>query len=621
MSAVRRAAAGARGDLSGVTGTGLSLVLAAALVTVTGVLVESGLRQPDGAGGLLVTLGSSFAGTALVLVVIVVAATTTLALRRRRREFALLRAIGATRGQVRAQVVTELLLVSAVATPLGAVPGLALARWLDPALREAGVVPADFTATLSPFPVLGAVLVVVPTAVLAGLLAARETLRAAPTAAVRDSAVEPTTVGPLRRGAALATALGGLVVAFTPLVLPGTVGGALAASSAFLLIGAAALAGPLLVEWAFGRAAASSGRWPAASRLAVGNLRGFSRRLTAVVVPLALVLAVGTTQTTVDRALQRATTEQLAASLGADQVATSARGLTHGQLAALADAPGVTGVVPLGDAVAEVRTDDDADLPHALTWEPTRLLVVPPDVDRARLDPGVTRGSLDELARPDTVAISSDSAFETWAGLGDTLTVRLAGHDVPLRVVAVYDHGLGLGHQIVGPATLTAHGVRPANHLALVDSRTAVRVDGVTTTPTAAYVASATSPDVASQHLSTVLTLLLLLFVGLGSLNALVLPTAGRRAELRLLHRTGATARQLLAMTGVESVLTGLAAWALGTVTVLPAVLGVSFGLLGPTAPAVDLPAYLSLSGGVIALAVVATRLTASPTVRAATTR
>ncbi|QDH10984.1 FtsX-like permease family protein [Nocardioides dongxiaopingii] len=623
------AVAGARASWTGAVGTGLVLALASALTTLTGALLESGLREPAGGGGMLVTLASSFAGTALVLVVVVVAATTTLALRRRRRELALLRAVGATRGQVRRLVSTELLLLGLVAVPAGAVPGLLATRLLDPVLRDAEVVGPDFTSSLSPFPVLGAVVLLVPTAMLAGLLAARETVRAAPTAAIAESAAEATPVGAVRRAAALLTALAGLAAAGTPLLVPGTVGGALAATSAFLLIGAAALAGPVLVEWVFGRAARiASTRSGAPTRLALGNLRGFSRRLTTVVVPLALVVAVGTTQSTVDRAVQRAATEQLAAALGTDVVATSAGGLGPAELAALSGTPGVTAVTPLADAPAEVRTDDDADLPDSLVWEAATLRAVQPDVDPAVFDPGVTDGDLASLGATDSVAVSSDAAFETGRGVGDTLDVRLGGTDVALEVVAVYDRGLGVGDLLVSPATLAKHGVTPAVHLALVSTETpgsrpstspAGSAEAVATTSTDDYVGSAGSADAASQRLSTLLTLALLLFVGLGALNALVLLTAGRRAELRLLHRGGATARQLLTMTGVEAAVTGLVAWAIGTLAVLPAVVGVSAGLLGAGVPVVDLPTYAVLSGLVLALTVAATLLTATRTVRGAT--
>lgn len=630
MSAGRRLAVAAlRAHWPTMAGTGLVIALASTLVTLNGVLIESGLREPAGTGGMLITLASSFAGTAMTLVVLVVAATTTLALRRRRREFALLSAVGATKEQVRRMISTEILLLSAVAGPVGAVPGLLLARALDPAMKRAAIVDADFASTLSPWPVLAAVLVVVPTALAASWLAARETVRLAPTAAIRDSATETAPVGTVRRIAAVTTASAGLVMAFTPLVLPGTAGSALAASSAFLLIGSAALAGPLLVEWSFGLATnLGAGLAGAPGRLALGNLRGFSRRLTTVVVPLALLLAVGTTQTTVDRVLQQASTSQLEAAIGTELVATSERGLTDQQLTTLREVPGVDGVVSLADVPAQVRSDDE-DLPDSLVWESSQLRIVPPDVDSTSFDPQVTRGSLSDLSARNTVAVSSDAVFETGKSLDDRLRVRLDGREASLRIVAVYDWGLGVGDELVGQRTASALGADPIVSTALLEvpggpdevSSVLARASasGLDTRTSAEYVATVTSPDAASQHLSTLLTLLLLVFVALGSANALVLITVGRRQELRLLHQGGATSRQLVAMTGVESVATALAAWTIGTVAVLPGVIGMSSGLLGFGLPSMDLPAYAALSGTVIALAVTATVVPAVRTVRTAT--
>jgi putative ABC transport system permease protein len=630
-SAERLAVTAVRAHWTSMTGTALVIALAAALVTLTGVLVESGLREPSGGGALLIALASSFAGTALVVVVLVVASTLTLALRRRRRELALLTAIGATRAQVRRMISAEILLVSAVAAPLGAVPGLLVAHALDPQLRAAGVVDADHVSTVSPLPVLAAVLVVVPTALLAGRLAARETTRVEPTEAIRLSTAETTSVGRVRRVASVVLALAGLAASFSALTVPGATGSALAASSAFLLVGAAALAGPVLVEWTLRRVTGPrGGRTAAPVRLAAANLRGFSRRLTAVVVPLALLLAVGTTQTTVDRVLRDATTSQLEAAIGTELVATSERGLTEPQLARLRGTPGVSRVVPLGEVEAQVRTDDDGDLPDALVWETTALRVVPPATSRTDLDPDVTRGDLARLSDPETVAVSEDTAFETGAAPGDRLRVRVGDDEADLRVVAVYSRGLGLGDQLIGPGTATRLGTDPVVSTALVGTTDGPRAaagvaDAASASteadvaPTASYVRAVTSPDAAGQRLSTILTLLLLVFVGLGSANALVHVTVGRGPELRLLHQGGATPRQLLGMVGVESVVTGVAAWVIGTVAVLPGVVGTSAGLLGFGLPHVDVVSYAVLSLTVVGLAVVATVAPAASTVRAAT--
>jgi putative ABC transport system permease protein len=134
------ALAGARANRGSLSGTALVLAAAGAMVSLVGVFFESGSRAGAGVEGAeLIALASSYSGIALFVVVMVVASMVTLALRARRREFALLRTIGATSRQVRKQVSREVLLVALIAVPLGAVPGVLLARQFSPLLRDAGV--------------------------------------------------------------------------------------------------------------------------------------------------------------------------------------------------------------------------------------------------------------------------------------------------------------------------------------------------------------------------------------------------------------------------------------------------------------------------------------------------
>lgn len=593
---------------AGLTGTALVLALAGVLLAVAGVLAESGLRVGDDAdGGLLLVLASSFSGTVSIVVVLVTAATVSLALRGRRRELALLRTVGATRAQLRALIGAEVLLVGMVAAPLGAVAGVLLTRSLTPILRDAGAIAAGGTLTLSPLPVLGAVAVLLPVAWLSARIAARETLRAAPGQAVRAATVEARSVGAVRRIAALAVALLGLVAAFSPLVVPGTIGSASAATSAFLLVGAAALAGPLLL----GRAFSGAARWDhllgPAGRLAVANLRGFSQRLTIVVVPLALALTAGTAQTTVDRTVAEATRVQLLDGLDADLVA-----IAPARIDEVADLPGVAGTTVLASAPARVRTDADLDgVLDALAWEPTVVRSLDPGATGLLVDPEVTSGSLADLAEPGTVAISRDATFDTGFRLGGTVPLRWpdGSTDRP-RVVAVYERGLGFGDYLVGPDALDGHrSARTADTL-LVDAapgavdevRAGLSELGLTAMSPTSYAERVTVAGSAERRLSTVLLLALLAFVFLAAANTLVMVTVRRRTELGLYGRIGATRAQLVRMAAVEALLTGALAWLIGTIAVLPAVLGVGFGMLGPTVPPVDLPAYLLLSAAVLAL-------------------
>ncbi|MBC9733294.1 FtsX-like permease family protein [Nocardioides marmotae] len=621
-----------RAHLGSLVGTAVVLALAAALLAASGVLVESGLRAPgpdlDGAGpdaGALTALAGSFIGTTVVVVVLVVAATVGLAMRPRQRDLAVLRAVGATRRDVRRLVAGELLLVTLVVAPLGALPGLAAVHLLTPLLVEAGMVPAGFSPTISPLPVLAAVLLLAPVALAAAALATRETLRQPPTAAVRAAAAEPREVGGTRRVLAVVTAVAGVTAAGTPLVVPGVMGGATAASSALLLVGAAALAGPVLVARTLGLPGRREGSRHPVVRLALAGTRGSARRLTAVVVPLAAVVAVGTVQTSTGDALERAAVQQLRDGLGSELVVTAPEGLSAEQVRQVADAPEVDAATALSTARVQVRTDEE-DL-GALAWESGQARVLPADTPAAAYDPGVVEGSLAGLADPGTLAVSRDAALLGGAGLGETVAVRLGdGRTTDLRVVAVYDRGLGFGDYTLGRATLDEHGLdRPVDTVlvstadpealeALEALAPVLRDQGGEVVTTEQYVAGATGVG-AEQRVSSVLLLALLGFMLVGAGNALVMLTAGRRPEWSLLGRIGATRRQLVGVAAVESLVTAAAAVVIGTAAVLPAVVGVSLGLLGPALPVVDLATY----GVLVALVVLVSVLSTVPTLAART--
>lgn len=583
----RLARSGAWAHRGALAGTAITLGLAAALLAVAGVLIQTGLTGGTPAG-LLTALAASFAGTVSLVVVLVVASTVSLALGGRQRDFALLRAVGATRRQVRRLVATEVLLVVLVAAPLGAVVGLAASGLLAPLLVAGGVLPPGSGLTLGALPVVGAGLALLPVAWAAARLATRETLRAAPSDAVRESAAEPRGLSRGRRTGALVLAVAGLVSAASPAVVPGAIGSASAGTSAFLLVGAAALAGPVLVGWTFGRIPSLRG---AAAWLALANTRGFARRLTTAVVPLALALTAGTAQTTVDSTIARAATTQLADGLRGDLVVPVD---PTGSSAALRAVPGVTATATSASVQASVRTDSDEDVPalEALSWEPVRIRVVD-----GLVDPGVVAGSLTGLDRPGTVSVSRDAALEV-GGLGSTIAVRY-GDDpsaptTSATVVAVHDRGLGLGDYLVGPATARANDLTPSVDAVLLrvapgSERSVTEAVGAVTPET---YAGRAGDGGGAQRLSTALLLALLGFVVLAAANTLVMTTARRRDELTLLGRTGTTRRQLLAMSAIEAAITGVTAWAIGTVAVLPAVLGVSAGLLGAVLPPVDLSAY-----------------------------
>lgn len=583
-------------------GSGIIVLVAAALLSATGVLLETGLRDDL---PMLATLTASFAGTAVIVVLLVVASTFASALRPRLTQFALLRAVGATGGQVRRMVTEEIILVFAVAAPVGAIPGLFVAGLLAPVLTSAGILSEGSALAISPLPAIGAVLLLLPTALVAGLLAAREVTRVSPNAALRETASERPTLSRARRIVALVLLVSGLVVAALPFFVPGTIGSAAGASSALLLIAAAALGGPLIVAAAAGRLArATRSSRNAALVLALVNARGFSRRLTAAVVPLALLLALGTVQTGVNGAMTEAAGAQLSAGLRGDSVVTGSGGVTAEQAEAVSSAPGVEAVVASSVVAAEVRAESDDG---GLGWEQTAVRTVDGDVS-AVIDPRVTSGSLDDLVKPGTIAVSGDSLFATGKSVGDPVDVRFGDSPAaPLTIVAVYDRGLGFGDYLVGATTVPAE-VRPAtSDVLFVRDGADLAGLGVQTVSAAAWVDQAVTGAASQQQLGAVLLFVLLFFIAVAAANTLVMLTAVRRQEFVLLGRVGATRGQIARMLAIESGFVVATALVLGTLAVLPALAAVSYGLVGALSLAIDWPVYAGLAAAVVVVGALST--------------
>ncbi len=563
------------------------------------------------ASNLLAAAGSIF-GTASVLVAFVVVSTLSLSVRQRRRQFALLRAIGATPRQLRAGIVREILLVSAVAVPIGAIPGLFAARLIAPVLVSGGVVTNDYSLVVSPLPAVWAGTSIVMVSVIAALVAARRSVRVSPTDALREAAVEEPTIGRIRWIAAIIVGILGLAASFTPLFFSGVIGGAVAGSSAILLICAVALAGPPVVIWLLDRVTPVLGRSRRASvELAAANSRGFSRRLAGAIVPLAMVLAFGAVQTVTNATISSESSRQLDDSLTADLIVAGPAGISADLADEILTSPDVTAAVPLRSATLGISTGSDDDNPFGSggpAWEATPARAVPADVSTSTLDLDVANGELADLGAADTIAISSDFASEFFIGMDDTVEVRYGdGFETTATIVAVYDHGLGFGPVVIGTDTLLAHSPDSLVDEILVDTGSvdAARVIetigsfGLDVVDRDEYVASAIDAADTAADLSKVILLALLAFVAVAALNNLAMATAERRGEFTLLQRIGATSRQLVRTTAVEAAITAVAALGIGVLAIIPATIGLGVGISSTHVATID---WWTMSGLVVAV-------------------
>ncbi len=130
--------------------------------------------------------------------IFVVASTCALTAAQRQRELGLLRAAGATPGQVRRMMYAETMLVALLAGLTGAPLGAVLAPLLAGPMTRLGLEPPGFEATWQPLAAGGAVLLGVIVALAGVAVAARRASKVPPLAALREAAAETRSMTPSR---------------------------------------------------------------------------------------------------------------------------------------------------------------------------------------------------------------------------------------------------------------------------------------------------------------------------------------------------------------------------------------------------------------------------------------
>ncbi|TXS26257.1 FtsX-like permease family protein [Streptomyces sp. adm13(2018)] len=508
---------------------------------------------------LFTTLLMVFSGVAVLVSVFGIHNTFAVLVAQRTRENALLRAIGAARGQIVAGTLAEALTVGLPASLAGLLAGIGVAAGLQ----------ALFPALGFPFPdgdlVVSAPSVLLPLAVglavCAGsaLLPAVRAGRTAPLAALRETQADASGTSRARvtTGAALLAAAVGTVLAG----VLGTPSLGLAATGAALAVVAFVVLGPVAV--------------PVAVRLLGGPLRGASRglarrnalrspgRTAATATALAIGVAVVTLFTvfgaslkaTMDRTVDRSFAGDVAIS-GASFGAGGA-GLSPRLAPAVGALPEVDTAVGLGRGVAEVDGRGRA------------LTVTDPAALSRTLDLGAVRGSLAGLGT-DGLAVAANEAAST--GLAPGRTAELAFTDGTRRtftVRAVYERSDLAGAYLVTREAWAPHRTQDSDTLVAV-----AFADGVGTEEGRAAVTAVADrygqPEVqtraeyaqsAAGGVDMMLTLvyallaLAVLIALLGITNTLTLSVHERTRELGLLRAVGQTRAQLRSMVRWESVL------------------------------------------------------------------
>jgi putative ABC transport system permease protein len=566
----------------------------------------------------LIVLTLGFAATAIMIVLLVVASTLTLSIQQRRREFALLRAVGASRRQIHRMAGAEVLLVAGSAAIFGAGPGVAVASLLRSAFAAGGVLPADFGLALSPLPGVAAILLCVGAAWVAGWVAARRPARISPVQALAESAVEPPALHRFRVLTGWAAAVLGVAASGLPTLVPGEAAAAGAASSALLLVAAAALLGPRLIAGAVRLIGGPLRRIaPVGGFLAAANTLAGSRRLAAAVTPLVLAITITSVQLFSQTTVSAAAAEQARDGVVADFVVSSTgSGLGPRVTEAVRGVDGVEVAAPIARSRVLV--------PHLQAGKPKVASYAAQGVDPDRLarvlDLDLRSGSLDRL-RGETVALSQLAAETLGVQVGSRIDLRLGdGARTRPTVVATYGRGLGFGDVTLPHDLLAAHTTLRSDQAVLVRARAtadraalasalrglAANHPGLVVLDRVGLAAAGQAQREAQSWPSLIALAVLLAYIAIAVVNTLVMATAARGREFALLRLIGTGRAQVVRMMRIESLLVVGLATVLGTLAAIPPLLGISLGLTESPIPAVSAGVYGAIIGATAVLGLLA---------------
>src|SRR4051794_38951617 len=292
-----------------------------------------------------------FGGIALFVGAFVIFNTISITVAQRARELATLRTLGASRRQVLRSVVIETLIIGVVASAIGMLAGLGIAKGLD----------ALFTALGAELPKAGTVLAGRTVAIsmatgtlvtlLAGLFPAIRATRVPPISAVREGAVLPKSrLAPARPYIAAATIALGIAAIADGVFAGGSTKAVLVpmgAGTLLLFLGVAMISSHLVRPLAalVGRPARSLGR--SAGRLAAQNSVRNPGRTASTAAALMIGLALVTFVATLGAGLRTSFADSLNAQIRADHIVSPSGNAEAGVFPvaagrAVAKTPGVT---------------------------------------------------------------------------------------------------------------------------------------------------------------------------------------------------------------------------------------------------------------------------------------
>jgi putative ABC transport system permease protein len=522
----------------------------------------------------------AFALVALFVAALVIYNTFNILIAQRLREMALLRCVGAGRGQIFRGVLTESLVVGLVASAAGVLAGIGLGAGGAALFASASDGPAS-SVVVTATPIVVGMLIGTIVTLISALMPARAATKVAPVAALRQQ-----TEGPVRGRASVVRLIVGsliglagvLAIAAALLAKPGQ-GPFLAvlAGGMLVFLGVIALS-PMLV----GRLSGVIGWLPARylgvpGALARQNAGRNPKRaaITTIALTVGVTLmtmfsvALASSQATADARLTKEfpVDYQLSTQRGGDtliprMIAADLR--TKPQIADVAEVQEADG--KLSGVDTSIGTMSERSLGHTIK-------------------PDVVAGSVTAL-RPGSVILGEDEAKSLNVGLGRQLSLAAKSGAIPLKVVAIVAADAPIPSVTVsGTDFLRAFGAKDDKTVDVIvrkgvpaDVSRAIVNDATRAYPLVKVASAADIKDAFSKAIDQLFVLvgallgLAIIISLIGITNTLTLSVFERTRESALLRALGLTRRGLKRMLSIEAAIMALIGALIGIV------LGSAFG-------------------------------------------
>lgn len=523
--------------------------------------------------GFLNTFLLVFAAIALVVGTFLIVNTFSILVAQRSRELALLRALGASRGQVSRSVLTEAFVIGMIGSTLGLALGFGLAMLLKVLFSNFGLDLSGTSLVFRTRTIVAAYAVGVLVTMLAAWIPAHRAAKVPPVAAMRDEVAMPESSLRWRLLISLLFGLAGAagMAAGSWLDVPRPI--LWVGLGIFGVLMAVALGSPVIaipVLAVFG--AVYRAIFGAIGRLAAQNARRNPRRTAATASALMIGLALVTTMSILGASINKSIDAGVEREFSADFIVQNVSGQPFSaQIAtSVTEVPGVAEVA--ASQLVVFKADGRQVFASAIQAEQFGEV----------FDLAYVNGEA-PLADA-TIALSETLSGRLGLTTGDTVTLGFDSGESTSTVTGIYADSNIVGQAVVPLSTVVAAGIPRA------DTSLAVNVEpgvGTRTVRRNLERAVGDNPAIVVQdkqeyteaQRAQVNTLLYLIYALLGLaiviailgiVNTLALSVIERTREIGLLRAVGVTRPQLRRMVRLESVV----------IAILGAVLGIGAGLL-----------------------------------------